>query len=370
MKKHLLRVSVLLFSFHSAQAEVTIDSHQLQQGKKALADKVISYSPGNPAPKKKYQKPKKALGKPDFNSKKLSGFVSLGCRGSLTLAFTDNVLFDDEGPDLLIREVGPASEKTLVEISADGSSWLKIGELSGNRKTIDLKNKVKPEVEYTFVRLTDLGTACDGDTPGADIDAVAVLNPSPENRTVRANTQIARQAQVLNQDPCKDRRQCDADGDSHLAIQYGGDDCDDSDPNRFPGNVEVADRDGHDEDCDPTTFGQADHDGDGYHASWAFNRDESGKEYRGQDCNDDKANINPRATEACDSIDNNCNRKIDEGLSFPHYADRDRDLFGNPAESKMLCRCAEEIEGVMWVTNNSDCNDQDPSVHPGNGNCE
>jgi hypothetical protein len=56
----------------------------------------------------------------------------------------------------------------------------------------------------------------------------------------------------------------DADGDGADSIACGGTDCDDSDPNRFPGNIEVCDADDHDEDCDPRTFGSKDTDGDGY----------------------------------------------------------------------------------------------------------
>jgi len=48
----------------------------------------------------------------------------------------------------------------------------------------------------------------------------------------------------------------DGDGDGAIATACGGDDCDDSDPERFPGNTEICDADDRDEDCDPTTFGQ------------------------------------------------------------------------------------------------------------------
>lgn len=59
--------------------------------------------------------------------------------------------------------------------------------------------------------------------------------------------------------PCEDR-----DGDGHGAIHCGGDDCDDRDPNRYPGNTEICDARGIDEDCNPRTVGTLDNDGDGF----------------------------------------------------------------------------------------------------------
>ncbi len=357
------KILVVIFAISTFYSQSLIAANSdYAQGKKAYADKVVSYSAGNPQPKSKYQKKKQALGKPDFNSTKMNGFVSLGCKGSLTVQFTNNVLFDDNGADLLISEVGPASELTTVEISENGSNWINVGSISGNKKSIDLKGKVAREQVFHYVRLTDQGRNCSGDTPGADIDAVIALNPSLENRSVEANTTISQTAGTINNDPCaEDKRVCDADGDSRLAIQFGGDDCDDNDAGRFPGNVEVADQFGKDEDCDPTTFGFADHDGDGFHATWAYNIDEKGERIGGKDCDDKNPSVNPNAYEICDNVDNNCSGIADDGLAFPHFADKDRDRLGDPKQSKMLCDCDRLIDGIMWVTNNSDCNDSDPT---------
>lgn len=45
----------------------------------------------------------------------------------------------------------------------------------------------------------------------------------------------------------------DTDGDGHVDHESGGDDCDDGDADRYPGNVELVDPDDVDNDCDPFT---------------------------------------------------------------------------------------------------------------------
>src|ERR1044071_7245240 len=98
---------------------------------------------------------------------------------------------------------------------------------------------------------------------------------------------------------------CDRDGHNNLATK--GDDCDDNDPRRHPGRYEVADFDGHDEDCDAGTYGLLDNDRDGFTDSGVYNRDEltgeifrnpaTGVLSRGEDCNDNDRSIHPLASE-------------------------------------------------------------------------
>ena len=104
----------------------------------------------------------------------------------------------------------------------------------------------------------------------------------------------------------------DADGDGHDAIQHGGDDCDDDDPNRYPGNAEVVDTAGHDEDCDPTTFGIRDADGDGYPDDAACNTDSDGTAYCGTDCDDSEPSIHPSQIDVLNGRDDDCDGSVDE----------------------------------------------------------
>lgn len=106
----------------------------------------------------------------------------------------------------------------------------------------------------------------------------------------------------------------DRDGDSHIAVSAGGDDCDDTDTNRFPGNTEVADRNDHDEDCDPTTFAALgdDKDNDGSFPSWACNEAGDGTLNCGRDCDDTDPTINPHQLDICNRRDDNCDGNIDE----------------------------------------------------------
>jgi hypothetical protein len=104
----------------------------------------------------------------------------------------------------------------------------------------------------------------------------------------------------------------DRDGDGHRSTAAGGDDCDDNDANRFPGNVEVGDFDNHDEDCDPMTFGVLDEDGDGFTSSLVCNIWEDGRRSCGRDCDDSRASVHPLQIDICNLRDDNCNGELDE----------------------------------------------------------
>src|SRR5690606_31816107 len=88
---------------------------------------------------------------------------------------------------------------------------------------------------------------------------------------------VCNDAIACTEDICSEvTRQCrsvppDNDGDGHFdnkcVDESGtafGQDCDDEDPRRFPGNIEICDAMHHDEDCNPQTNGERDVDGDGY----------------------------------------------------------------------------------------------------------
>jgi hypothetical protein len=105
----------------------------------------------------------------------------------------------------------------------------------------------------------------------------------------------------------------DCDGDGHDSIAAGGDDCDDNDTTRYPGNIEVAND--RDEDCDSSTLGDGDYDGDGFIDFRACNPEDilrpNGRQRCGDDCGDRTPWINPHAPELPNGIDDNCDGEID-----------------------------------------------------------
>lgn len=106
----------------------------------------------------------------------------------------------------------------------------------------------------------------------------------------------------------------DADGDGDAALDCGGGDCDDDDARRSSMMSEVCDPGLNvDEDCDMTTFGERDMDGDGAFDAACCNLGNCGT-----DCNDDDAAIGPGADEACGAdpaVDDDCDGMIDEGCT-------------------------------------------------------
>ena len=83
------------------------------------------------------------------------------------------------------------------------------------------------------------------------------------------------------------------------------------------------------------------------------------------DCNDNNSAVHPGAAEACNSIDDDCDGAIDNGLPFAYYyRDADADGYGTPDIAGRVLAC-EQPEGYVDNSTGFDCNDNDSSVHPG-----
>ncbi|MBK7152279.1 MAG: putative metal-binding motif-containing protein [Sandaracinaceae bacterium] len=155
----------------------------------------------------------------------------------------------------------------------------------------------------------------------------------------------------------------DADGDGFLSISCGGNDCDDEDPHRFPGNIEVCD-DGltrqRDEDCDPTTFGFQDADADGEVSASCCNTRADGTLFCGSDCDDRSILRRAFQVELCDVVDNDCDGVVDEQtMSVEWYADADGDGFGEALASMSSCTPVPSHS-----LSPSDCDDSEARRHP------
>lgn len=113
---------------------------------------------------------------------------------------------------------------------------------------------------------------------------------------------------------------------------------------------------------DPFIF-YADSDHDGYgdpNDSIAGCSASFGYTYNKLDCDDANAAVNPNATETCNSLDDNCNGQIDEGLALILFPDNDGDGFGNPNAKTLSCT---PLSG--YVSDSTDCNDNNVLIHPG-----
>ena len=162
----------------------------------------------------------------------------------------------------------------------------------------------------------------------------------------------------------------DGDGDGVTVCGPDGsagttdDDCDDSDAQLYPGNVEICD--GDDEDCDGAIDELYDADGD----STTTCGDDGVPGTADDDCDDDDPSVEPGIWDDCDGLDVNCNGLVDEDCddggggddSWYCYADADGDGIGGSGTVVTTdADCADP--GESGVT--GDCNDGNGAVYPG-----
>jgi hypothetical protein len=101
-------------------------------------------------------------------------------------------------------------------------------------------------------------------------------------------------------------------------------------------------------DCDDTMLLFEDLDNDGF----------GGQEYAAcgmmvsDDCDDSDPTVSPAGNEICNTLDDNCNGEIDEGVLSTFYHDADLDGFGDINSIVLAC---EPAEG--YVNNAEDCDD-------------
>ncbi len=80
------------------------------------------------------------------------------------------------------------------------------------------------------------------------------------------------------------------------------------------------------------------------------------------DCDDDDATVNPRATEVCDGVDNDCDGTADESDASDAstwYLDTDGDGYGDGSAPVAACDQPSD-----FVDNDADCDDADGTVNP------
>ena len=155
----------------------------------AFAYRVIDFLPGNPwrSEGDTNTDPLISLGIPDADDSDSSiGDLCLGIGGVLTVML-DARIYDGEGNDIYIFEVGGNVEETRVEVSDDLNTWYEIGVAEGRTAGLDFAGKVPENSGFRYVRLTDTGENPAGGWPGTDIDAVCGLHTrAVESSTVTA----------------------------------------------------------------------------------------------------------------------------------------------------------------------------------------
>ena len=182
-----LAIGLLGLATTSQATPLTFDGITFEDGVKAFADEVVSFTVGTLVDDA-HDNPGEALGIPDHPSGSDINYVSLGNNdpgvtgdATLILRFTDNSLTPsgDGTADLHVFEIGDAIEKMEISISKDLVSWIVLGVLEGQPTSIDIDaaNGVVFGDLFSYVRIVDAGEGASGSPfAGADIDAVGAIS--------------------------------------------------------------------------------------------------------------------------------------------------------------------------------------------------
>lgn len=125
-------------------------------------------------------------------------------------------------------------------------------------------------------------------------------------------------------------------------------DCDDLNPNRYPGNTEDC-TNGIDDDCNELIDGDDDLAGDALADNDGYGACGDGP----LDCNNADPFVNPGAAEQCNGIDDDCDGRCDDGFD---------------SDGDGVSTCGSIIEGgscEFLDEENADCDDGDAEVYPG-----
>ena len=222
---------------------------------------------------------------------------------------------------------------------SDQSAWYADADGDGYGDADDVLNSCNPPVGYVADNTDCVDTSTNHHPGAAEEDCT-----DPEDYNCDGSVGYA-----------------DVDGDGFAACE----DCEDSVAAINPNAGEVCD--GADNDCDGDVDEDdaadaftwyLDADGDGY-GDVAADQDAcsapSGYVGNADDCNDDEVLAWTGAAESCDTVDNNCDGSVDEGVTTTYYADADGDGYGDGASPVEAC---SQPSGA--ASNSYDCNDAEP----------